>query len=700
MIQQEYKNNVQQVSGNVETTGFSIEVNESMFQMLTSNVYNDPTLAVMREWSTNACDACIAAGKDIVFDVHLPTLEEPFFSVRDYGTGLCPEDIKGLFSNLGASTKRNSNAYNGTLGIGRMAGLAVSDAFTVDSYYQGTHYSYAISMQNGVPVTMSLGSTPTSEPNGLKLSVSVEHDDIQSYRERAESLYKFFDHKPNLNLTDICIDLDVSEHISDSWFIIKEWGRGYRDSNYVVMSQVAYEIPYSREVETQGFRNLVIKAEPGSVTFNPGRESLSLNKNTVDYLNKRFEEIAQEYVEAADDKLSECTTDFEVMQTYANVTRACPSSLVSSIDPAQYASDYFKALFSTGRWYHSNTSVATFDTLAIGTNFKTKSNDLLTILYKTSYHKNSKTMDENLNTSWKEFFFSKHVIIDLKSKFRSALNEHFSSQSLISWQRAQGADFDEAVAKAKEYLDAMGIPYQLASNIVAQEDFTLTTSAAPREGFYASKLDAYDVLKSEKMEDWETTSKSYLYLKLKNTTPVLSDEAYSFEEYVTAYKLLSKATDMPEIRGVAKKYQDYADSLDNWHDFESYIKTKMAEATFKVPVEVAPPTISHRAINESTKHLYPQLIQDFYNELSLYKEFISNSDYVEYENEKTLVARMGASFVTYEPSKEIDMEVLETMYPKSMEMMKNRGYYYDINAELVSYVANLEDFYAVHSSQQ
>ena len=116
MIQQEYKNNVDTISGEVQTTGFSIEINESMFQMLTSNVYNDPILANIREWSTNACDACLAADKEVKFEVHLPTLQEPMFSVRDYGTGLAPEDIIGLFSNLGASTKRDSNKYNGTLG--------------------------------------------------------------------------------------------------------------------------------------------------------------------------------------------------------------------------------------------------------------------------------------------------------------------------------------------------------------------------------------------------------------------------------------------------------------------------------------------------------------------------------------------------------------------------------------------------------
>lgn len=116
MIQQEYKNSITDMSGGITSTEFTIEANASVYAMLTQNIYNDPILAVMREWSTNACDACLAAGVPVEYDVHLPTLTEPQFFVRDYGTGLAPEDIVGLFSNLGASTKRNSNLYNGTLG--------------------------------------------------------------------------------------------------------------------------------------------------------------------------------------------------------------------------------------------------------------------------------------------------------------------------------------------------------------------------------------------------------------------------------------------------------------------------------------------------------------------------------------------------------------------------------------------------------
>ena len=158
MKQQAYKDNISDILGEVISTEFALETNASMIQMLTQSVYKDPISAVIREWSTNACDACLAAQKPVKFDVHLPVLEDSTFYVRDYGTGLSEKDIMGLFSTLGASTKRDSDLYNGTLGIGRMAGLAVpgTDAFTVESFLDGTHYTYIISMQKGKPVTISM----------------------------------------------------------------------------------------------------------------------------------------------------------------------------------------------------------------------------------------------------------------------------------------------------------------------------------------------------------------------------------------------------------------------------------------------------------------------------------------------------------------------------------------------------------------
>jgi len=702
MIQKDYKNSVKDVTGDVETTGFSIEVNESMFQMLTSNVYNDPTLAVMREWSTNACDACIAANKPINFDVHLPTAEEPVFFVRDYGTGLPPEDIVGLFSNLGASTKRNSNAYNGTLGIGRMAGLAVADAFTVESFYNNTHYSYAISMKDGVPVTMNLGNQPTTEPNGLKLSVTVDYNDINSYVSRAENLYKYFDHKPNLNL-DINVELDISEHISDDWFITKNTTGGYYRSNFVVMSQVAYEIPHSREVENHSFEGLVIKAEPGAVTFNPGRETLSLNKQTVEYLNNAFERIRLEYVEEANNALALAENDYELMKTYGSLVRAAPRKVAEEIDPTPFISANYKSLFGHRGSYYATTGAApTFQYLHMTPTFHSLTGDSLTLAYKSSYYKTAKPLDSLNPQSWQDFFFAKHVIIDLKSKFRSILNEHFSGQNLITWQRASKTDIDESVQAAKDFLDTMGLSYQLASEIVEQDGYQgEIKDIAPREGFYASEISDGIVYKSGKMDEESITETNYLCVNLKHTTPIMSGTK-DFEDYCIAYNLLVRiGEDMPEIKGVAKKYKAFVDQLDNWLDFESFIEEKMKTAIFREPTGGNIPVFTSTIFNKENYKTYPLALQRYFEEVEAYHFFNKDRSYVGCEISREVAKKLGASFVSYEPQYDVDMEQLEQVFPYTLPLLSNkRSEYYQPHPELVSHLAKLEEFYAVHSHER
>jgi hypothetical protein len=691
MIQQEYKNNVQSTSSAVEATGFSISVNESMFQLLTANIYTDTVLAVVREWSTNSIDVCIAAKLPVKFDVHLPTLSEPYFNVRDYGTGLPPEDITGLFSNLGASTKRDSNELNGSLGLGRMAGLAVSDAFTVDSYYQGKQYSYAISMQQGIPVTLYMGESDTAEPNGLKLAVSVEYNDIAQYKEKAENLFKYFDYKPSVNI-DLEMELDVSDHISDNWFIKRT---GYDSSNYVVMSQVAYKVPGNSQIEDFGFRGLVIKAPPGSVTFNPGRESLSLNKTTIAYLNKAFKEVKEEYVYAATIAMAACGTDKELMQCYRKVAGDAPWGIVSSMDPTPFTSVGYQQLFSST--YRS--ARVDFKHVGTGEVFNLATADNLSITYKNAHYKNSKEMNYSNTQGYYTFFNANHVIIDLKTKYRSALNNKYEDKDLICWQRKGKSDIDEAVSSAKDYLDGLGISYLLASDIVKEAGISPDSTTAPREGFFASNVcvKSRNIDRSSALDIDTAKDGTYLYLKLSNTTPVLASSSLVFEDYVNAYKMLNKVIHMPVIKGVAKKYQSFADSLDNWVDFETYIEEKMKESTFKVPLDVVVPRFNFRVIDNNSAKNYPEDIQEYYKEVNSYHNFNTGTDYVGEPIDTRLVKLFGSSTVSYVPSVEIDMDHLSTTYPTALPMLNSGSGHYGMPDNIVSRIAALEKHYAVHS---
>lgn len=257
----------------VSTGDFSIEMNASMFSMLTKNVYNNVILAPIREWSTNAIDACISAGITPHFDVQLPTASDPTFAVRDYGTGLPEQDLIGLFTVLGASTKRNSNEYNGTFGIGRLSALAYSTSFTVESYYQGTHYAYLISIKDGKPVYLKLSETLSSAPNGLRLSLAAQAHDINTFIKEATYLYQFFDVKPTTNIPLVYPEILLE---GETWDITSG-----SFSPRLVMGNVPYAISaYGLPSGTY------LKAPIGSVSITPGRESLTMDTKTEAFLSQ------------------------------------------------------------------------------------------------------------------------------------------------------------------------------------------------------------------------------------------------------------------------------------------------------------------------------------------------------------------------------------------------------------------------------
>ena len=104
---------------------------------LLRNNYSNTRLAVVREITANALDANTEARANRPIEVKLPTSMNPSFAVRDFGGGLSKEDVFGLYSKYGKSTKRTSNNYIGAFGIGKFAPLSYGDSFTCTSFHGG-----------------------------------------------------------------------------------------------------------------------------------------------------------------------------------------------------------------------------------------------------------------------------------------------------------------------------------------------------------------------------------------------------------------------------------------------------------------------------------------------------------------------------------------------------------------------------------
>lgn len=98
---------------------YRINANKAAFETLSSRLYSDKIRAVIRELSCNAIDAHVAANKaEVPFEVHLPTTFEPWFEIKDFGTGLSHINIVDLFCTYFGTNKSDSDQFIGALGLG------------------------------------------------------------------------------------------------------------------------------------------------------------------------------------------------------------------------------------------------------------------------------------------------------------------------------------------------------------------------------------------------------------------------------------------------------------------------------------------------------------------------------------------------------------------------------------------------------
>lgn len=279
-----------QINGSFKTSGFKIQASSKAFDILSSNIYKHKVRAVVREISCNAVDSHTAAGNPDPIQVHLPTRLESHFSVRDYGTGLSDEDVREIFTTYFCSTKTSSNDFVGALGLGSKSPFCLVDSFTVTSYFNGTKNLYSCYRdENGEPQVALLTSDDTTEPNGVEVSMAVEDRHIDEFTEEATEVYFYFNQIPEINKQSV---VDAIAHrkskirFDNADVCVEKWS-GWNGLN-AVMGGVCYQVPGS--ISTPNITGYM-KFEMGEISFDAGRESLSLDDKTVDAIAAKCEKI-------------------------------------------------------------------------------------------------------------------------------------------------------------------------------------------------------------------------------------------------------------------------------------------------------------------------------------------------------------------------------------------------------------------------
>lgn len=281
---------------------FQIAATAHAFEILSSRLYTDTTLAIVRELSTNAADAHIQNGNpNEPFDVHLPTYNEPYFEIRDYGTGLSHDDVMEIYTTYFNSTRNDSDSYTGALGLGSKSPFAYTDVFTVTSYHRGTARSYsAYRSEEGEPCISLLTEAATQERNGIKIHIDIDSKDHIDFINKARAVYKYFRVRPNITGETIIFDSEQPILHGDNWAIYDEFGSEIR----VVMGNVCYHASsdkFSTGLSTYGA--LVVDVPIGACSVAANREELHYDRSTIDNIQAVIAAAMIEAAKQVDEKL-------------------------------------------------------------------------------------------------------------------------------------------------------------------------------------------------------------------------------------------------------------------------------------------------------------------------------------------------------------------------------------------------------------
>lgn len=316
--------------GNVATTNidnrhsFSIKASAKAFKLLSSNLYSDKPLAIVREIGCNALDSHFMAGKaDVPFKVVLPSEMHPFFEVIDYGTGLSDDQVMNVFTTFFESTKTDSNDQVGAFGLGSKSPFAYTDAFEVFARQDGVQNMYTCFLnQSGAPEIFKIEQTidPTLE-NGVTIKVPVKKNDFGLFRAAALKAYKFFPVRPVVGANTVGWNWNEPDYK----FIGTNFKTMSNDSTvYALMGPVAYPIDLNQlkgdesaflsNYKSRTSVGFVIKYNIGDLDINAGREALSYDKDTIANLIAGMKNIRVEMAKDLQDGIDKCKNMYEAIQ--------------------------------------------------------------------------------------------------------------------------------------------------------------------------------------------------------------------------------------------------------------------------------------------------------------------------------------------------------------------------------------------------
>lgn len=296
--------------GDIQEQEFKMKASAISFQILSSGLYGNKILAIIRELCCNAYDAHKSVGKeDVPFEVHLPNSFSPTFIVKDFGTGLTHEQVFDIFTTYFDSSKTESDDFIGQLGLGSKSPFSYTSQYVVESRQNKKVNVYSMFINDrGIPAVSHVGESDTEDDDGLTISFGVNSNDFYRFEEEAREALSYFTPYPNV-LGSYHSSNKISYALKTEKWAIRELNH---DGNIrVIQGFIKYPVDF-RQLSTYTSEDVMLSAKGnillgssvdlfvpiGSVQVAPSREHLSYDqttiKNLILFINEAAEEISQQ----------------------------------------------------------------------------------------------------------------------------------------------------------------------------------------------------------------------------------------------------------------------------------------------------------------------------------------------------------------------------------------------------------------------
>lgn len=277
------------------------------------DLYSDIWAAIIREYTANGWDSHVSAGQNRPVEVTLPTLLDPVFRVKDYGTGMDIHDIGDVYSKYGASTKDDDNNQIGSYGLGCKSALSVSPAFTVTAVKNGIKTVVIVSREeNSLGKITPVLQIETDEPNGVEIAIPVDGN-VKDFAEKADEVFFTWPegsvlingHPPVKTIYDETKFLDLGNKAFMSHEKLNGYSYGGSDQGLMInMGGIGYPVndnQYRLLLDTARRRNsvstgalmehkLVVTIPMGDVDLIPSREGIRWTKKSTDVVVENLTE--------------------------------------------------------------------------------------------------------------------------------------------------------------------------------------------------------------------------------------------------------------------------------------------------------------------------------------------------------------------------------------------------------------------------